>query len=194
MTQLSDDLRTLWTAKGLPVQEMVNWLLCDRSPDGGFAVSYVVLTRRGLYFIHSTKPQTVREKHFKGYVVPEKEIGYNRGQLQAEDYEVRLVKLEVIERFTVSIWSLLACSLCVSEVRKSGWPGFSRTARWRRLRGWSPLFEKLKQGQFVGGRGGARKDAACPNSAACCTPRERSKSSALYEEVCDLSPAARVDG
>lgn len=163
MNRLPDDLKLLWNAWGLSEEKIENWLLCDRHPDGGFTISYVVLTRRGLYWIRPKEPLTIQEKWFKGYILPKKETGYKPKSLSSQDYEVVYKKLETVERLTVV--NLVASGMLV--MHEKGAPeqriGMFTNGQMEAAVRLVSAFEKLKQGRSPEERKEERKDNTCPN-------------------------------
>ena len=78
-------------AQGLSLEEIVQWLLCDRMPGAsGFTVSYAVLTRRGLYFDGPKVRQRSRRNGLRATSSLKKKPVTNRETLKSEDYEVVL--------------------------------------------------------------------------------------------------------
>lgn len=163
MERLPDDLRTLWTAQGLSLEEIVQWLLCDRMPGAsGFTVSYAVLTRRGLYFFRPRSRQAVQEKRFKGYILHKKETVYKQEELKAEDYETDFRPLEEIER--LSVVNLVASGMLVMQEHGSEerMAGIFTNGHMEAAAKLVSAFEKLKQGKEAEIQEDERKEAACP--------------------------------
>ncbi|MEF3303518.1 ABC transporter ATP-binding protein [Paenibacillus sp. GYB003] len=71
MKTLPTEIETVLRQNGIASDRLVYWLACDRSVDGGFADTYLLLDREALTIV-SGGPRT-REKSYKGYVASKKE-------------------------------------------------------------------------------------------------------------------------
>lgn len=143
----------------MSAEDVVDWMLCDRLLDGGFAVRYLVLTRERLYIVTGNDSYT--EKTFKGYAAARKSPA--RGA-SAPSNRRWTVEQRVVERIeSVSIVQLVASGMIVAKEQEEMAIGAFTNGEMKRASGFVQAFEKLKSKQPIEpGPAGEEGETTCP--------------------------------
>ncbi|CAG7643006.1 ABC transporter transmembrane domain-containing protein [Paenibacillus allorhizosphaerae] len=72
MKTLPMEVEAVLQQNGLDREQLIYWMVCDRSTDGSFADTYLLLGREALVIVSSGRPPSL-EKNYKGFFVPKKE-------------------------------------------------------------------------------------------------------------------------
>ncbi|MCQ6557541.1 ABC transporter ATP-binding protein [Paenibacillus mendelii] len=108
MKILPNEISTLLQKEQVFDKDILFWMVCDRTPDGGFVDTYLILCRDRLITIGSGREPS-KEKIYKGYAMPRKKKSVE--PVQSGEWTVEAVPLERIE--SVSIVNLVASGLIV---------------------------------------------------------------------------------
>ncbi|MCR2823646.1 ABC transporter ATP-binding protein [Lederbergia panacisoli] len=102
MKNFPEELKTLLSDKGLSKEGIINWQYCDRGIEGGFADTYLILTKESLYRL-SSDDKKIKEKVFKGYEASDKKKKFS-SLIEADKFKIDKFKLEEIDSaYTVNL-------------------------------------------------------------------------------------------
>lgn len=144
MKKLTEELKTLFVNKGVLVEDIMDWIVCDRAMGGGFVDTYLVLTKDKLYRISNDKKK--KQKTFKGFRMNEKEKK-KTSFIEEKQFEVSSFLIEVVE--SAYIVNLVASGMIVIKApEERGLAAFTNgfmedASRFVRT------FEKLKNNELI---------------------------------------------
>jgi ATP-binding cassette subfamily B protein len=158
---LPEDISALLRQHDAGPENIVRWLLCDRTLDGFFVDSYLVLTREKL-LICTSDEEPSREKTYRGYLMTGR-VKKRPVRVPTRTWRVESIAIDAIE--SVTIVNLVAAGMVVVKSDEERAVAAFTNGHMERAAAFAKAFEKLKNGRETADereQSGRQEQAACP--------------------------------
>lgn len=144
MTLLPKDIVSMLDRNGITeAADLVHWMECDRLPDGGFADSYLVLSREYLHIFRGTGIS--KEKTFSGYAARRSKDAGKPGQDRSGDWAWERIPVERLE--SLVIVNLVASGIVVAKEREERVIGAFTSGHMKQAVRFAQAFDKMKKNE-----------------------------------------------
>lgn len=143
MTLLPKDIVSMLDRNGINAADLVHWMECDRLPDGGFADSFLVLSREYLHIFRGSGISM--EKTFSGYAAGRRKAAGKPKQEGSGDWAWERIPFERLEALTIV--NLVASGMVVAKEREERVIGAFTSGQMKQAVRFAQAFDKIKKNE-----------------------------------------------
>lgn len=143
MTILPKEIMSMLDRNGTKAADLVYWMECDRWPDGGFADSYLILSRESLHIFRSSGIS--KEKTFSGYAAGRHKDTGKLVQDGSVDWAWERIPLERLEALTIV--NLVASGMVVAKEQEERVIGAFTSGHMKQAVRFAQAFDKMKKNE-----------------------------------------------
>ncbi|MDF2723586.1 MAG: transporter [Paenibacillus sp.] len=179
MNTLPKEMEAVLQQVQMNKDDIVYWMVCDRTPDGGFVDTYLLLDRNALTVVTGSQ-QPALEKHYKGFMKPDKQKRKERDKddsiSKAEQNGPWTKETISIERIqSVSVVNLVASGMIVLKEQEERIIAAFTNEHMGKAAKFASTFTKLKKNEPLDQRElhADHGHAACPKCGRIYPEKER---------------------
>ncbi|WP_260183088.1 ABC transporter ATP-binding protein [Paenibacillus baekrokdamisoli] len=146
MIILTNEIKALLNQNHLREEEIVYSMLCDRTTEGGFLDTYLILSKDRLFIVTSQDAPS-SEKIYKGYSVTRKTNKSNKPIQSSGQWSVEVIDIHKIEN--VSIVNLVASGMVVIKEEEERVVAAFTNGEMGRASKFASAFSKLKKQEAI---------------------------------------------
>lgn len=160
MKILKNEILTLLQQNQLAQEDIVYWMVCDRTMDGGFVDTYLILSREKLLILSSGQEPS-KEKVYKGYAMPQRAKKLSK-PVQYGECTVEKSEIDKIE--SVYIVNLVASGMIVVKEAEERVIAMFTNGHMGRAAKFASVFSKLKKNEEIDSKelNEEQEHASCP--------------------------------